>query len=54
LFDPARDPDERVRDDDWHSLDDGWRALDAYQTVAQRRRWYENLIRQVPREVGPR
>jgi hypothetical protein len=46
LFDPGRDPQERVRDDDWFSPADAapeWRELYAGETVEQRRRWYENL-----------
>jgi hypothetical protein len=49
LFDPSRDPKERVRDDDWHPTpDSGFHDLDAYQTVETRRRWYLNLIQQPP------
>jgi hypothetical protein len=49
LFDPSRDPEERVRDDDWHPTPDtpeglAWRALDWCQTVGDRRRWYKNLL----------
>jgi hypothetical protein len=45
LFDPDRDPLERVREDDWHPEppDSGWRDLDAVDTVATRRRWFEAL-----------
>jgi hypothetical protein len=43
LFDPARDPDERVRVDDWHPGPPQWIALEACDTVRDRRRWYENL-----------
>jgi len=55
LFDPARDPSERVRDDDWYSHDpddtddEMWeylRDLDRNDTVAQRRRWYLALRRE--------
>jgi hypothetical protein len=46
LFDESRDPLETVRDDDWHPSDDpGWHALDSVQTVEQRRRWYQKLLR---------
>jgi hypothetical protein len=46
LFDPRRNPNERVRPDDWFSPMDApkeWKALYAYETVELRRRWYENL-----------
>jgi hypothetical protein len=45
LFDPDRDPAERVREDDWfpESLDSGWRDLYAVDSVEARRRWYEAL-----------
>jgi hypothetical protein len=45
LFDPDRDPAERVREDDWYpeSLDSGWRDLYAVDTVATRRRWFKTL-----------
>jgi hypothetical protein len=36
LFDPSREPRERVRDDDWFSPeepDPGWKELFAYDTV---------------------
>ena len=46
LFDPSRDPKERVTDDEWHPMSDPvWNDLDAYQTVETRRRWYLNLVR---------
>jgi hypothetical protein len=49
LFDESRDPDELVAVDDWHpaaALETAaeWRELDAGHTVAQRRRWYEELV----------
>jgi hypothetical protein len=45
LFDPARDPKERVRDDDWHpNQGTGWQELDAMQDLAMRRRWYLALL----------
>ena len=46
LFDPDRDPNERVRDDDWFAgpSDPEWRALYAHETVGGRRRWYMNLM----------
>jgi hypothetical protein len=44
LFDKTRDPDERVRPDDWHpSADPRWHELDSWDTLARRRRWYEEL-----------
>jgi hypothetical protein len=45
LFDPSRDPEERVREDDWFAgpSDPEWRALYAEETVRARRRWYMNL-----------
>ena len=45
LFDPDRDPNERVREDDWFAgnPDPEWRALYAHETVGVRRRWYMNL-----------
>ena len=46
LFDPDRDPEERVRGDDWFAgpSDPEWRALYAHETVGGRRRWYMNLM----------
>jgi hypothetical protein len=45
LFDPSRDPDERVRDDEWCAgMDAEWAELYAEDTLAARRRWYANLI----------
>jgi hypothetical protein len=44
LFDPSRDPNERVRDDDWHPSPGPWQELDWCQTVGTRRRWYRNLL----------
>jgi hypothetical protein len=46
LFDPSRDPSERVREDDWFPgpSDAEWRALYAHETVAVRRRGYWNLM----------
>jgi hypothetical protein len=45
LFDPDRDPRERVRPDDWfpEHLDSGARDLYAVDSVATRRRWYQAL-----------
>jgi endogenous inhibitor of DNA gyrase (YacG/DUF329 family) len=46
LFDPLRDPNERVRSDDWFAPMDapeGWRALFAHESVGGRRRWFANL-----------
>jgi hypothetical protein len=45
LFDPDRDPTERVREDDWfpESLDSGWRDIYAVDTVRARRNWFEAL-----------
>jgi hypothetical protein len=48
LFDPARDPAERVRRDDWYPDPDHDRfELDLTDTVEDRRRWYLTL-----RELG--
>ncbi len=46
LFDPSRDPEERVREDDWFpgSPDSEWRSLFAHETVGGRRRWYMHLL----------
>jgi hypothetical protein len=46
LFDPSRDPGERVRDDDWFTPADrpDLRELYAEETVAARRRWYLALV----------
>jgi hypothetical protein len=46
LFDPSRDPEERVREDDWFAgpSDAEWRSLYAHETVGARRRWYMNLM----------
>jgi hypothetical protein len=53
LFDPFRDPEERVRDDDWHPTPDSvFHDLDWCQTVETRRRWYLNLIRDPPCDRG--
>jgi hypothetical protein len=51
LFDPSRDPNERVRDDDWHPTPETpeglkWRELEAFDTVERRRWWYLALIKQ--------
>ena len=47
LFDEGRDPDEQVRPDEWHpSPDSEFVDLDAGDTVAARRRWYSNLVRE--------
>lgn len=49
LFDPRRDPNERVREDDWFpDAGHAWRALYACDTVGARRRWYTELL-----ELGP-
>jgi hypothetical protein len=46
LFDPSRDPDERVREDDWHPTPDSpFHELDSWDTVKTRRCWYLNLIK---------
>jgi hypothetical protein len=48
LFDPSRDPAERVKPDDWFSPADASadvRALYANETVGGRRQWYLNLAR---------
>jgi hypothetical protein len=44
LFDPARDPDERVRDDEWFLGPPEFAALYAHESVGKRRRWYRNLV----------
>jgi hypothetical protein len=44
LFDPSRDPDERVRKDEWFLGEPEYAALYAYSTVRQRRNWYRNLV----------
>ena len=46
LFDPSRDPEERVREDDWFPgpSDAEWRSLYAHETVGVRRRGYMNLM----------
>ena len=52
LFDPSREPRERVRDDDSFSPEDpdpGWKELFAYDTVESRRRWFRNLYPVVQR-----
>jgi hypothetical protein len=47
LFDEGRDPDERVGPDDWHAAPQSeFAGLDAGDTVAGRRRWYRNLLRE--------
>jgi hypothetical protein len=46
LFDPRRDPSERVREDDWFAPADAapeWRELFEGDTVAKRRQWFETL-----------
>lgn len=52
LFDPARDPEAKVRDDDWLRAVPTWREdkgattmrwLYAYETVGSRREWYRRL-----------
>jgi hypothetical protein len=44
LFDPRRDPSERVRRDDWHpDPNSGFFELELFDTVESRRRWYRNL-----------
>jgi hypothetical protein len=44
LFDESRDPQEPVRLDDWHPNKGNlaWVELDLYETLADRRRWYQN------------
>ena len=45
LFDPSRDPEDRVRDDDWHpEPDSSWAKLDLCKTIGSRRRWYLALL----------
>jgi hypothetical protein len=46
LFDPDRDPGERVRNDDWFTPADrpDLRELYSWETVAARRRWYLALV----------
>jgi hypothetical protein len=46
LFEPSRDPDERVLEDDWIAggPDPVWRSLYAHETVGDRRRWYMSLL----------
>jgi hypothetical protein len=46
LFDPDRDPGERVRDDDWFTPADrsDLRELYAMETVGTRRRWFMALV----------
>jgi hypothetical protein len=47
LFDPRRDPSERVRAGDWfpggRGDQEAWKALHDHDTVEVRRRWYRNL-----------
>jgi len=44
LFDPARDPGERVREDEWfYGGSAEFAALYTHDTVEDRRRWYRNL-----------
>jgi hypothetical protein len=48
LLDKSRDPEGLVRDDDWHpavGLENGekFRELDMWQTLGDRRRWYQTL-----------
>ena len=51
LFDPSRDPEERVREDDWHPTPDSpFHELDSWETVESRHRWYLNLIEQPSRD----
>lgn len=45
LFDESRDPEARVRADDWCPGPPEMAALEVRSTVAQRRRWYLNLVR---------
>lgn len=46
LFDPRRDPNDRVRTDDWFwpvDAPEAWKALFAGHSVGGRRRWLANL-----------
>jgi hypothetical protein len=43
LFNPRRNPTERIADDDWHVGGTEWQSLDAADTVTDRRRWFESL-----------
>ena len=45
LFDPRRDPEERVRDDDWYPGSPAMQELYAWDTVGKRRRWFRELQR---------
>jgi hypothetical protein len=45
LFDPRRDPSERVREDDWHtSPASRFAELDSRDTVETRSRWHTELL----------
>jgi hypothetical protein len=45
LFDPSRDPGERVRADDWcNGMDAERTELYSVETVGQRRGWYLRLV----------
>jgi hypothetical protein len=44
LFDPARDPDERVRPDDWFPGPAEAAGVYSVDDVGTRRRWYRNLL----------
>ena len=49
LFDPSRDPEDRVREDDWHPEPNStWVKLDLCKTVGSRRRWYLALLDERP------
>jgi hypothetical protein len=44
LFDPDRDPGERVTAEDWDATGGDWAELFAEDTVATRRRWLMRLV----------
>jgi hypothetical protein len=47
LSDQSRDPDERVRPDDWHPTPPSeFAELDVGDTIATRRRWHGNLLKE--------
>jgi hypothetical protein len=43
LFDPRRDPSERVREDDWNPSTE-WQTLDRLDDLETRRCWYLSLL----------